>query len=78
MNMTFDIKRFDQRIHHWEHDLLLSSAKLMHNQVFWAVMIAGAFIALMILLAIFAPAGTRPMTPYQMPEFPGFPGYPMH
>lgn len=73
MNMAFDIKRWDQRMHHWEHDLLLSSEKLMHNEVFWAVLIASAFVALMILLAVFAPAGSRPMNPYDMPQFPGFP-----
>jgi hypothetical protein len=70
MNTTFDIKRFDQKIHHWEHDLLISSEKLMHNEVFWAVVIAGAFVTLMILLAIFAPAGARPINPYDMPYFP--------
>ena len=75
MNMTFDIKRFDQRIHHWEHDLLISSEKLMHNEVFWAVLIASTFVALMILLAVFAPAGTRPVNPYQMPGLPGYPMY---
>jgi hypothetical protein len=70
MNMTFDIKRFDQRMHHWEHDLLISSEKLMHSEVFWAMIIVGAFVALMILLAVFAPAGTRPIHPYPLPGFP--------
>lgn len=70
MNMTFDIKRFDRRLHHWERDLLMSSEKLMHNEVFWAIVVAGAFVALMILLAIFAPTDGRPINPYEMPYFP--------
>jgi hypothetical protein len=69
MNTTFDIKRFDQKIHHWEHDLLISSEKLMHNAAFWAIVAVCVFATIMTLLSIFAPAGATPVNPYNMPYF---------
>jgi hypothetical protein len=66
MNIRNDIRRMDQKIHRWEHNMALSSEKLVHQEAFWPLTVAALMVVALILLAMFA-KGTTPTPRF----FPG-------
>jgi hypothetical protein len=52
----------DQTIHRWEHNMVLSSERLVHQEAFWPIMIVALMILVMILATIFS-KGAMPAQP---------------
>ncbi|OHB60189.1 MAG: hypothetical protein A2167_05935 [Planctomycetes bacterium RBG_13_46_10] len=69
MHVPANIARFDQKLHRWEHDFLVTSGKIVHNKetMGMIVVLALTFLALL-LLTFFSQAGSdsliAPMGPY--------------
>jgi len=68
MNLKTDIRRLDRRWHRWEHNMVMSGEKLIHQETFWlAVMIVGmiAFFTLLMIMGLksASPRNTLP-TPF--------------
>jgi len=69
MHVPASIAKFDQKLHHWEHDFLVVSGKVVHNRETMGMIVVLALTLLgLLLLTIFAQAGSDsmivPMGPY--------------
>ncbi len=53
MNLTHDIKWWDKRVHRWEHNFVLSSEKLMHNETFWMILVMSLMLLGLIVFTFF-------------------------
>jgi hypothetical protein len=54
MNIRMNIERFDQKFHRFEHNLVMSSEKLIHQEAFWSITIVAIMILGLIVLSILA------------------------
>ncbi|MFZ0034258.1 MAG: hypothetical protein WAK60_04610 [Sedimentisphaerales bacterium] len=53
MDTRRKITRLDQRLHQWEHSLVLSSEKLVHKKEFWEMLITSlVLLGLMVALVL--------------------------
>ena len=68
MNLANEIKWWDARFHQWEHNLVLSSEKMVHSEAFWtAAMVAGIVVMLIVLTILsgyWGSAGNVSSTPF--------------
>ncbi|MDD5135609.1 MAG: hypothetical protein PHP01_09410 [Phycisphaerae bacterium] len=47
-----NIRRFDKSFHHWEHNMLMSGEKLVHQEAFWVGVAIAAMVAFFVLATI--------------------------
>jgi hypothetical protein len=69
MNIRNDIRLIDHKIHLWEHNLALSSERLMHQEAFWPIAVVAIILLGLILLSHFA-GNTVPPRMYPGPFGP--------
>jgi hypothetical protein len=70
MHLLTDIRKWDQKLHYWEHDLLLSSEKFIHTDAFWVALIVAFMLLGLMFLTIFSRQGSLPMNMYPAPFGP--------
>jgi len=77
MNVIHDMKDWSHHLH-WPHvsDIKMTSGKMVHSPVFWLMVALLAFLAVMILLSLFATGGGQPVLPQPYYLFGGG-GYPV-
>jgi len=73
MRLAMEMREWSQKMHNWEHNLLLSSERLIHREAFWTMVILTLAVVGLILLTIFAwnSGGSRPH--YPTPFYPYMP-----
>jgi hypothetical protein len=49
-----NMERFDRQLHRFEHNIVTSSEKLIHQEVFWSITIVAIMILGLIVLSILA------------------------
>ena len=69
MNIRNDIRLIDHKIHMWEHNLALSSERLIHQEAFWPITITALMILGLIVLTMLAKGSPMPRM-YQGPFGP--------
>ena len=70
MHLFTDIKKWDQKLHYWEHNLLLSSEKFIHTDALWTALIVTLMLFGLMFLTIFSRHGSAPTNMYPAPFGP--------
>ena len=70
MNLKNDIKRFDERMHRWEHHMVLSGDKIVHNETFWLAVLIAFMVTIFVLAMIMGPKTAPPRNMFPTPFGP--------
>jgi hypothetical protein len=60
MNIRMNMERFDQKFHKFEHNLVISSERLIHQEAFWPITIVALMILGLIVLSMLAKGTPTP------------------
>lgn len=64
MHVTAHMARWGQKLHHWEHDFLISSGKVIHkNETMGAIVILALVFLGFVLFTVFAYLVAGPAVP---------------
>ena len=70
MNLVQNMKWLDEKAQQWEHNLILSSEKMMHKEAFWAVLTLALGVLVLVFLIIWAHENGGTTNPYSTPLSP--------
>jgi hypothetical protein len=66
MNIAHDLKLLDEKFWRWEHNMMLSSERMAHNQMFWMGAAMAAMVLALIVFSIIA-ARNGGADPFSLP-----------
>jgi len=70
MGMKTDIRRFDERLHQWEHNIVMSGEKLIHQEAFWVGVAVTAMLAFFIMAMVLGVKSPSPRSIFPIPFHP--------
>ena len=70
MNIRADIRRFDESFHHWEHNIVMSGEKLIHQETFWVGVAVAAMLAFFIMAMVLGAKSPSPRSIFPIPFHP--------
>lgn len=78
MHLIHDMRSWSHEHIHWPHmaDIKLNSDKLFHSPIFWLMVALVAFLAVMIIMSLFATGGGSE-APLPTPYYPFGGGHPV-
>ena len=65
-----NIKKIDEKLHNWEHNLVISGEKLIHHEIFWVGVIIAAVIAFFLIAMMLTPNSPPPKDIFYTPVGP--------
>lgn len=70
MNWKTDIRRFDEKMHHLEHNMVLSGGKIMHSEAFWLIVAVAGAVAFFTLITMMGLKSAPPRNIFPTPFGP--------